>query len=77
MWGHTVAALAYAVAVATSLDLLTPLTRKKGFLRVLVHIGGLMVKGVVLAGLGAAFVLRLVSRSLRTALRLVFTLRAI
>jgi len=35
------------------------------------------VRAVVLAGLGAALVLRLVSRSLRTVLRLVFTLRAI
>ena len=47
------------------------------FLRKLVPVGGVMVRAVVLAGLGAALVLRLVSRSLRTVLRLVFTLRAI
>lgn len=47
------------------------------FLRKLVPVGGVILRVVVLAGLGAALALRLVSRSLRGVLRLVFTLRAI
>ena len=48
-----------------------------GFLGILVRGGGIVLRGFVLAALGAAFLLRVVSRSLRSVLRLVFTLRAI
>lgn len=50
---------------------------RSGFLGRLVRVGGIVLKGFVLAALGAAFLLRVVSRSLRGVLRLVFTLRAI
>jgi len=50
---------------------------RDGFLRELVRVGGIVLKGVVSAALGAAFLLRLVSRSMRGVVRLVFTLRAI
>jgi len=47
------------------------------FLRHLVPVGGVILRAVVWAGLGAAFLVRLVSRSFRGVLRLFFTLRAI
>ena len=46
-------------------------------LRQLLFFGGVVLKGVVLVSLGAAFLARLCSRFMRGVLRLVFTLRAI
>ena len=50
---------------------------RDGFLQKLVLVSGITLRGVVLAALGAAFLVRLVSRSMRGLVRLVFTLRAI
>ncbi len=50
---------------------------RHGFLRKLVLLGGVILRAAVLATIGAAFMLRVVSRSLRGVLRLFFTLRAI
>ena len=46
-------------------------------LRQLPFVGGVVLKGVVLVSLGAAFLVRLFSRSMRGVLRLVFAFRAI
>lgn len=50
---------------------------RRGFLRRLVPVGGVVLRVVVVAGLAAAGLFRFVSRFLRAVLRLVFTLRAI
>src|SRR5207248_865827 len=47
------------------------------WLRQLLLVGGIVIKGVVLVSLAAAFLLRLFSRSLRSVLRLVFAFRRI
>jgi hypothetical protein len=46
-------------------------------LRQLLFVGGVVLKGVVLVSLGAAFLVRLFLRSMRGVLRLVFAFRAI
>src|ERR1700752_5101660 len=51
--------------------------RRDGVIQQLVSVGSAEVKGVVFLTLGAGFLLRLLSRSLRGALRLFFILRAI
>jgi len=50
---------------------------RRGFLRKLLPVGGVMLKGVVLVFVGAGLVLRVLSRSVRNVLRLVFAFRAI
>jgi Cd2+/Zn2+-exporting ATPase/Cu+-exporting ATPase len=50
---------------------------RHGLLRQLLFVGGVVLNGVVLVSLGAAFLVRLLSRSMRGVLRLVLAFRAI